>query len=68
MWWSDFRTVLRLGQIVYMTSFMISAFVDRKLPDKWIDDECTFCKIITRKLPAYILFENDEVIVFLGML
>jgi len=30
-------------------------------------DDCTFCKIIAGKIPAYIIDENDCVIVFLSL-
>lgn len=32
-----------------------------------IDPECIFCKIIAREVPAYIIDENDRVIVFLSL-
>lgn len=31
------------------------------------DPECIFCKIIAREVPAYIIDENDRVIVFLSL-
>ena len=31
------------------------------------DQECTFCRIVARELPAYIIDENDLVIVFLSL-
>lgn len=30
-------------------------------------ENCTFCKIIDRKIPGHILAENDNVIVFLSL-
>lgn len=32
-----------------------------------INEECTFCRIVARKIPAYIIDENDRVIVFLSL-
>lgn len=31
------------------------------------DQGCTFCRIIDREIPAYIIDENDRVIVFLSL-
>jgi histidine triad (HIT) family protein len=31
------------------------------------DQECTFCRIVAREMPAYIIDENDQVIVFLSL-
>jgi len=31
------------------------------------DQECTFCRIVAREIPAYIIDENDRVIVFLSL-
>lgn len=31
------------------------------------DPECVFCQIVARELPAYIIDENDHVIVFLAL-
>lgn len=31
------------------------------------DQECTFCQIVAREVPAYIIDENDRVIVFLSL-
>lgn len=31
------------------------------------DLECTFCRIVAREVPAYIIEENDRVIVFLSL-
>lgn len=50
-----------------MTSFMISQFVERGLPERWLMDDCPFCKIINRTLSAHILYENEDVIAILGM-
>ena len=30
-------------------------------------DNCTFCKIINRKIPSYIIDEDDNLIVFLSL-
>lgn len=50
-----------------MTSFLIDAHIDRKVPEQWKKDEdCAFCKIVDRKLPASIVFENEKVIAILG--
>lgn len=46
---------------------MISSFTDRSYPARWLDEECVFCKIIERKIPAFILYENEDIISFLGM-
>ncbi|KAG8812199.1 hypothetical protein FRC17_002140 [Serendipita sp. 399] len=51
-----------------MTSFMISQFVGRKLPDDWLNEDCVFCKIIRRETAAHIVYENDLVIAFLDTL
>jgi histidine triad (HIT) family protein len=32
-----------------------------------MDPNCTFCKIINHEIPAYIISENDNVIVFLSL-
>ncbi|KAG8760332.1 hypothetical protein FRC14_003344 [Serendipita sp. 396] len=47
---------------------MISQFVGRQLPDDWLNDDCVFCKIIKRDLPAHIIYENDLVVAFLDTL
>jgi histidine triad (HIT) family protein len=31
------------------------------------DQDCTFCRIIEREIPAYIIDENDQVIIFLSL-
>lgn len=31
------------------------------------DQECTFCRIVAQEVPAYIIDENDRVIVFLTL-
>jgi hypothetical protein len=31
------------------------------------DQECIFCRIVAREVPAYIIDENDRVIVFLSL-
>ena len=31
------------------------------------DQECTFCRIVAREVPAYIIDENDRVVVFLSL-
>ena len=31
------------------------------------DEDCTFCRIVERQLPAYIIDENKQVIVFLSL-
>ena len=50
-----------------MTSFMIDAHIDRKVPEEWQKDEdCVFCRIVDRELPASIVFENEKVIAILG--
>ncbi|KAF5318249.1 hypothetical protein D9611_014677 [Ephemerocybe angulata] len=52
-----------------MTSFIIDAHLDRKIPPKWNKDEsCTFCRIIDRELPSSIVFENEQVIAILDIL
>jgi len=50
-----------------MTSFIIKAHENRSLHPRWdLNPECTFCRIIKRELPASIVYENDQVIAFLG--
>jgi hypothetical protein len=49
-----------------MTSFMIAQFIDRKVSEAWLDDNCRFCKIIQGVAPAYVVYETDEIIAFLG--
>jgi len=44
---------------------MISQFVDRN-PSYILDSKCIFCKIIERKEPAYIVYEDEHVVAFLG--
>lgn len=51
----------------HMTSFIIDAHLDRKVSEKWKKDEdCVFCIIIDRKLPASIVYEDEKVIAILG--
>lgn len=50
-----------------MTSFMISAFEDRSIPQTWFDEDCVFCKIVAKKTNAFVVWENEDVIAFLGV-
>lgn len=46
---------------------MVEAHVDRHIHPEWADNpECAFCLILRNQLPAYILHEDDKVIVILG--
>ncbi|GLB38301.1 putative protein similar to CwfJ C-terminus 1 [Lyophyllum shimeji] len=54
-----------------MTSFIIKDHVDRPPAPSWApesDSDCTFCRIIRNELPAYRVFEDDEVIAILDIL
>ncbi|KAL1736892.1 hypothetical protein EV714DRAFT_232834 [Schizophyllum commune] len=63
-----------------MTSFIIKAHLNRRIHPDWlrkdaevkmIEDDpatCTFCRIIRGELPARKVFENEEVVAFLGAL
>ncbi|KAH7926448.1 HIT-like protein [Leucogyrophana mollusca] len=52
-----------------MTSFIIKAHSDRKVPSSWKEDtECAFCRIISNDLPSTRVFENDKVIAILDIL
>ena len=61
-----------------MTSFIIKAHLNRRIHPDWlrkdaevkmIEDDpatCTFCRIIRGELRARKVFENEEVVAFLG--
>ena len=50
-----------------MTSFIVEAHVNRPLHPKWADNpHCVFCLILGNELPAYVLYEDDQVIAILG--
>lgn len=50
-----------------MTSFIINAHVDRKVPNEWsMNSDCPFCRIVRRESPAYIIYEDDWTIAILG--
>lgn len=50
-----------------MTSFIVEAHFDRYIHPEWADNpQCAFCLILRNELPAYILYEDDEVIAVLG--
>ncbi|KAH7910838.1 HIT-like protein [Hygrophoropsis aurantiaca] len=52
-----------------MTSFIIKAHSDRKVPSPWKEDaECPFCRIINSDLPSTRVYENDHVIAILDIL
>ncbi|KAG5639198.1 hypothetical protein H0H81_005677 [Sphagnurus paluster] len=53
-----------------MTSFIIKDHLNRPQASSWAPDSesnCTFCRIIQNELPAYKVFEDDEVLAILGM-
>jgi len=55
--------------VLYMTSFLIEAHIDRKGPKSWMDDPgCAFCRIIRGDLAAYRVLETDKVISILDIL
>lgn len=46
---------------------MIKAHENRPLHSTWkADADCTFCRIINRELPASVVYEDEQVIAFLG--
>lgn len=47
---------------------MIAQFIDRKVSEAWLDDNCRFCKILQGIAPAYVVYETDEIIAFLDTL
>lgn len=50
-----------------MTSFIVEAHVDRVMHPEWVgDSQCVFCLILQKKIPAYILYEDEKVISILG--
>jgi hypothetical protein len=50
-----------------MTSFIVEAHVGRVVRPEWAGDpQCAFCSILQKKLPAYILYEDEKVISILG--
>ncbi|KAH0586142.1 hypothetical protein J132_01422 [Termitomyces sp. J132] len=54
-----------------MTSFIIKDHVNRSQAPSWAPDtnsNCTFCRIINNELPAYKIYEDDEIIVILDIL
>ncbi|ESK85000.1 histidine triad protein [Moniliophthora roreri MCA 2997] len=51
-----------------MTSFIISSHVARKQHSSWVQDGCTFCKILANELPSSRVFENDKVVAFLDIM
>ena len=50
-----------------MSSLTLQAYLDRFLCEKNDMTDCVFCKIISRKIPAEILFENDHVLSLLDI-
>jgi len=52
-----------------MTSFIIKSQASRPVPEFWKKDgECAFCRIIRRAAPAYTVYDDEHVIVFLDIL
>ncbi|KAF8073666.1 HIT-like protein [Lyophyllum atratum] len=54
-----------------MTSFIIKDHLERPTAPSWApdsDSSCTFCRIIRNEIPAYRVFEDDEVIAILDIL
>lgn len=50
-----------------MTSFIIDSHKDRGISASWKQDpECPFCRIVRGELPAFRLYETDQVIAILG--
>jgi diadenosine tetraphosphate (Ap4A) HIT family hydrolase len=50
-----------------MTSFIIDAQKNRSVHSSWKQDpDCPFCRIVRGELPAYRVFENEEVVAILG--
>ncbi|KAF9778742.1 HIT-like protein [Thelephora terrestris] len=51
-----------------MTSFIVEAHVGRVVRPEWAGDpQCAFCSILQKKLPAYILYEDEKVISILDI-
>ena len=48
-------------------SLTLQAYLDRFLCEKYDMTDCVFCKIISGKIPAEVLFENDHVISLLDI-
>jgi hypothetical protein len=50
-----------------MTSFIIQSHADRP-PSSWSKqmEDCTFCSILRKELPAWVVYENEFVIAILG--
>jgi len=52
-----------------MTSFIIDAQKNRSVHSSWKQDpDCPFCRIVRGELPAYRVFENEEVVAILDIL
>lgn len=49
-----------------MTSFVLASVANRPTSYPPLDDTCTFCRIIEGKDEAHIVYEDDDVIAFLG--
>ena len=46
---------------------MVEEHVDRAIHQRWAEDiECVFCTILQKKLPAYVLYEDERTISILG--
>ncbi|KAG6837617.1 hypothetical protein H0H93_006138 [Arthromyces matolae] len=54
-----------------MTSFIIKDHLRRPQAPSWTpdtDSNCTFCRIISNELPAYRVYEDDEIVAILDIL
>lgn len=51
-----------------MTSFILRSVQDRPSSYPPIDRNCTFCRIIADKSEAFVVYEDDKCMAFLGEL
>lgn len=55
--------------ITNMTSFIVASQIDRPIHPDWsetADSRCIFCRIVAKQSKAYVVYEDEEVIAFLG--
>ena len=49
-----------------MTSFVLRSVQDRPSSFPARDDNCTFCRIVAEKSGAYVVYEDEDCMAFLG--
>jgi hypothetical protein len=52
-----------------MTTYVLATHVDRAIHPEWsgsADSRCAFCRIVAKQSRAYVVYEDEDVIAFLG--